>query len=1155
VPYELIEFPFAAGLDEATDPRRTPKFLTVENYLWTKTGRLEKRPGYTTVSSVIAGTDQGLHVASITLTNGGTGYPATGIWLTTGGGGHGAAGLFAATAGVITTIGVNQPGFGYTSTPTIDFNPIGAGGTGATGTLTMAPSTPTNIADSVSIRQSPQGQLQVSDGTNIYTRTNKGWQSLGSIQNLNVTTSPFPLQIQAVDNISSTYPSALPLDPYLVQCAGYYVWTFGTAGVAARGWMVQDPTTGALVPTNNGVILGGGASDVTGDNSPSQVVSTGSYVFRFEGGGPMFFAFLDCGTAAVPQEILSGSGFFPDPITPTQISAQVFDCAWDSANNILFIAYVDPGNLEVVQLKTYRFDEELVRFVATLDVHATIDLGTGSAATAIGVFIGSGRYLVAVAYTNGSNTCVGSYVVVANTILAPATPIYQQDSANYVASVINIAITESSLQPSQEYHVIFTGTDWGRDQFNVVAAGPVNTVHVISVSGFFSPQTLQKTLKSTSTTLMTKPWLVNGAPHALCLANAGLAYVVLNLDAANGDAVTTIGNPDLTRATPTPIALINPRVAMQGLGTNKDLIASVRGAGTLASPISLGNNRFLVPTTQAPEPGESALLTMQSCTLQYGTPLTPPAAEWTSMFYPASIPSVVGSGTVRAAQFLTPPVIVAHTTQSTGVNPGLDTGNYIYVATYMRVNDDGSITESAPSAPLTLNIGAAHLAAKIYVSSYPFAGRGQANSALSNTTYVVLYHSLVDQTTLHRLAQDPFTIFEVSGAAENDTSAPTLLIIDSAPNTGTGGIDANPVLYIEGGVFSNVSPPACTLAARVRDRVWLAGTPDGYTVFYSDTVANAGTANFHDEQTLTTDDDGPITAIAQLEANVVLFKEDALYAVFGTEGGNTGNGNTLSAPTSIPTGGIGCISSASVVETPQGLMFQSRRGIELIDRAFQLTFIGASVKDETAGQTVTAAVLVPAQYQIRFFLQSGKVLVFSTLNSEWTTYSYANLPLTNVRDATNVNGIVYWCGDGHILQETPGAYSDNGSVITARFKSGWIGLGQLAGYHRIHSAQLLGTYFGKTQISISIANDFSTAPYQTEVFTDAQILAIPGFDANRLLLDIMAASQRSEAVQISVVDSGPIDLSFNQGIGWDAYAFEYRTLPGAYRNLPPAATR
>jgi hypothetical protein len=85
----------------------------------------------------------GKGLATIEVTNGGSGYTSDPTVTITGGGGTGAAAGVTRVAGVITAVTVSNPGSGFTSVPTIGFS--GGGGTGAAATAVLTAETYTQL--------------------------------------------------------------------------------------------------------------------------------------------------------------------------------------------------------------------------------------------------------------------------------------------------------------------------------------------------------------------------------------------------------------------------------------------------------------------------------------------------------------------------------------------------------------------------------------------------------------------------------------------------------------------------------------------------------------------------------------------------------------------------------------------------------------------------------------------------------------------------------------------------------------------------------------------------------------------------------------------------------------------------------------------------
>ena len=1146
----LLELPFTNGLDQGTDPRRTAKLITLQNYVWTKRGMIEKRSGYGTIPTLIAPTTATSSVASVTVTAGGSGYTTPEFFvLGSGGGGAGFVGLASSPAGIVlsvTLVGSNAPGYGYTSPPTLLWNEPGIGGgsgTGAAATVTLTEPTGAggSISQAFTLATSPQGILQTTDGTSVYAYASDTelWSVLGPLQNVGIETVNTPLLVQMPPPLvsGSTVNSVQSVDWFVVACGSKYVWWPASANAA-----VQDKTSGAFEPTNMGLAFTQGALDIV-----SNVVTDGArYVWKFYGGttgtaavSPIYWTTLDLGVGSVPPH-QSASQAFPNPITSTSIIVQQwFDCYYDPSSSRLIAAYVVSGDTHIT-FSTWTWDPVLQVWDPS-SLSGTTPIGAAATSvTGLCVSYGtnSGNVYFAWSWVDGSNNVnvnvgihTSSGLVVAN--------VYRAATSTVTNAITNLSILETD--GGSDFHVAFTAVDCFPTNGSSVS-GFSNCIHSVQVSFVGTPLTMTITQ---GFALASRLYNQGGHPHALAYNTAGSFYEIMDFEGVEPWQSSTG-----YAATPAiKLAYINPRVS---LGSNivgpALLYNNVRGTcGTLATAVYLAPGEWMLPTTIAPEPASSAVMSLQQCLVTYGQPLTAPVSGWTSMVYPGSTPSVAGANTVREVQFMHPPTITSVLQFASG---NLGAGKYEYVATYARANDDGSITESPPSLPFTIT-SPGNVNAILGISTYAMAGYSTA--AIPGDVLILVYRTSANGTVLNRIQEDPFT----GTPLLNVTNVPGVIFAD---NNADATIAPNPELYTSGDVFDNVCPSICTIAARVRDRVYLSGTPDGFTVYYSDPVQNSGTTNFHDEQVIYADDGGPVTAIGAVDSNTFIFKASSIYVVYGVEGTNNGSGNTLSNPTKVPTGDIGCISQASIVTVPQGIMFQSARGIELLDRNLSIQFIGEPVKDATSGQAVVDAIEVPTQYQVRFFLGNGSVAVYSITTGEWSTFNYPFVTGASL-SATTYQGVVTWLSVGPtIQQEMPGVYLDafvndlTGQWITSAFTTGQITLGEgLQGYRRYQVLQMLGTWAGESGATISVSADYGTSPVQSAAWTSAQIEAIPGFNSNRVQLEVRPVVQRAEAVQISFVDSAPVDGLFTKGIVWESISFEVVAKQGRYRGLSSAA--
>jgi hypothetical protein len=1101
----LLELPFTNGLDQGTDPRRTVKFITLDNYVWTKRGMIEKRSGYSSSSiplSIIG--DAYSSVASATITAGGSGWGSIVDVETVGGGGSGFI-AFTATVGGIMTLGplaIANPGYGYTSLPTLKF--VGSG-TGGAGTLTLtAPSgAGGSLSNIFAIAETPQSDLEVCDGNTVYRLSSEGWIPLGALASkVGVTTTPLPIIGSSAAN-SSTSLQAINWD--VAYANGYACYGFQCFGYA--GILVLDAATSAIV-----------AGPPVGVDSPTNapvVVSDGRYFWIMwadpgAGGGPVAM-FVTVDTSFTPPLIGTVTTFETLSSIPAITLA---DFCWNPVASNLLVGYEISGSNQVT-LASFTYDgyglNDDWTQVATITTVAT------ASNTVIAVAVGaSGNTYLAWSYVNSGTLHVYAYQSNTGDV-----PIYSV-ATSVTASVSNLTIVETNPSGS-EYHVAFTAIDAnGVDQvqsFRVSASG-------------FSGVVVSETV-TCGLTLGSRAYCPStGVAHALTYSLAGQGYFISDI---SGTDTTLTG---ITQAV--PLASINPRVAFTQAA---NLHADIRYIGSLVTP-HVNNSIWQIPVTISSDPGETEALNLQLASIAYDAVPGPPAIEWTSLIYPAGISTVVGVEQVFEANFMAPPVILSVTASGSGpILPGA----YAYVATFERVADDGSIIQSPTSLPFTITLTGS--AAQIYVLVTTYSiGKSSAASKDIAGAFIVLYRTQAGGTEYTRVSVDPYNFGTGDGSAPNFPTVSAITIVD-----GNGNIAPNLPLYTEGGVFDNVCPPACSIVTRIRDRIYLTGTPDGFTVYYSDAVQSTGTSNFHDEQTIVIDDDGPITGVGAVDSNTFIFKSGAIYVVYGVEGNNTGSGNTLSNPTKVPTGGIGCISASSIIAVPQGLMFQSARGIELLDRNVTIQFIGEPVKDVTHAEQVVSAIEVPTQYQVRFFLSNGIVAVYSTNTGEWSTFSYpfvAGGPICS----TTYQGVVVWASEGPtIQQEIPGQYSDDGNWITSAFETGQITLSEgLQGYRRYKALQLFGQWAGESGVSVSIASDYAPSAAQTNAWTSTQIEAIPGFNGI-LQLEVRPMIQKAETVQISFADTIPDDTTLTKGIVWESLSFEVVEKQGRYRGLSSSA--
>jgi hypothetical protein len=157
-----------------------------------------------------------------------------------------------------------------------------------------------------------------------------------------------------------------------------------------------------------------------------------------------------------------------------------------------------------------------------------------------------------------------------------------------------------------------------------------------------------------------------------------------------------------------------------------------------------------------------------------------------------------------------------------------------------------------------------------------------------------------------------------------------------------------------------------------------------------------------------------------------------------------------------------------------GIMFQSDKGIWLMGRDLNTTYVGAPVEAYNS-QTVTSAVSVPGTTEVRFTLGNGIILVYNYYYDQWSTSVGTRAVNSCVWDSVHT----LLTQDGRVLKETPGVYLDNASPVLMSFTTAWAKLANLQGFQRAHFMYLIGNYITPHKLSIGIAYDYNNSQVQT----------------------------------------------------------------------------
>lgn len=428
--------------------------------------------------------------------------------------------------------------------------------------------------------------------------------------------------------------------------------------------------------------------------------------------------------------------------------------------------------------------------------------------------------------------------------------------------------------------------------------------------------------------------------------------------------------------------------------------------------------------------------------------------------------------------FLWPDNVEVTTATGSG---GLIAQQYFYQALYEWTDAQGNIFRSAPSVPVGIVTTTSSSTNTINVPTLRLTYK------VENPVKIVLFRWSPAQ-------ENYYQVTSVLAPILNDPTVDYIAITDDLSDADILG---NSLIYTTGGVIENISPPATDIMTLFDTRLWLVDSEDKNLLWYSKQIIESTPVEMSDLFTIYVSptisaqgSTGPITALAPMDDKLVIFKEDAIYYLSGVGPDNTGSNSQFSQPTFIVST-VGCINPDSITLIPDGLMFQSDKGIWLLGRNLQTQYIGAPV-EQFNSSIVQSSVNIPGTNQVRFTLDTGQILMYDYYYGQWGTFvgvpTISSTLYKNLHTVINKFGILY--------QESPGLYLDGSSPVLLSFTTSWLNLAGLQGYERIYELHLLGSYISPHNLIVQIAYEYNPAPLQQSIINPNNYT--PNFGGDKL---------------------------------------------------------
>ena len=383
-------------------------------------------------------------------------------------------------------------------------------------------------------------------------------------------------------------------------------------------------------------------------------------------------------------------------------------------------------------------------------------------------------------------------------------------------------------------------------------------------------------------------------------------------------------------------------------------------------------------------------------------------------------------------------------TSSFGTSGSMANGAYNYKVIYSWKDHKGQIHYSAPSVVKTITTTGGNDQVNIIVPSL----------RLTQKTDVKI--------RVYRTEATKSTLYYFTAEADNSTTTDSVTIADTSADA---TIISNEFLYTNGGILGNIAPPSGNVIGVYKNRVFVVSGEDQKTVYFSKARSKGLPVEFSETLRVTLSDADTITALADMDGKLFIFEQSRIFMMSGDGPTNTGVQDNFTKPQLI-TSDVGCSNTNSIVSTPKGLMFQSTKGLYLLDRALKTQYLGSDVETYNS-LTVKGATLVQDSNQVRFLTSDDKTLVYDYFYDKWSVF-------TNHYG----NGSVLWQGlytylrtDGRVYKENTD-YLDDKRAITMRITTAWINLGQFQGFQRIYKSIVLGDFKTKHVMICQIAYDY-----------------------------------------------------------------------------------
>ena len=527
-----------------------------------------------------------------------------------------------------------------------------------------------------------------------------------------------------------------------------------------------------------------------------------------------------------------------------------------------------------------------------------------------------------------------------------------------------------------------------------------------------------------------------------------------------------------------------------------------------------------------------------------------------TVYIGGGLPRMYDGQGISETGFALYPTLVSITMAGSGGS--LSAGTYQYKFVYSWFSSTGELVRSITSPGFSVT-AVANDKATLALAPMPLSMRDLLPQGA--TVVIEIYRTAVNQTQFNR--QSSISTPTLNATTYAGTTSGTINVID---NTSDANLAFGELLYTTGGILDWEAPPAFVAACAHQQRLVVVPSEDPFSFMPSSQWAAGEQIRFSSfTKQYIPSNTGPLVGCASMDGKLLLLTTGAAYITIGD--GPDQLANNPYPPVQLVIGvDTGPLPGSPVVTTPMGVIYQSSKGLTLIDRGLNQQFIGAEVEAYTIAPWTLRSILVhPRLQQIHFQVDDGSDVPGTVLPSMVTSQGGFRLvydyffkqwsvdPNTGAQDACIVNGVeIQTQSNGVVWQETPGLFLDNGQSYSSVVETPWVKLSGILGFQRLWYVELVGTYGGPFTLAMDIAYSFASTEPTTATFTetftkDLGATLTPGQQFNIR----HHIGKKCSAIKFRIRDAS---ISGNgQGMGLTALSLEYGVKKGLFK-LPAAQT-